>query len=113
MAAQFPALARLPIRAVRATGTVNAIYRLGDDLYVRLPRLPEWERDLEKEWAWLPRLAPHFSLRVPEPVASGEPAGSYPYVWAIYRWIDGAPYRETNPGFVALAKRTVEEVLAD
>ena len=38
VAAQFPDLARLPIDAVPSTGTVNAIYRLGDELYVRLPR---------------------------------------------------------------------------
>jgi aminoglycoside phosphotransferase (APT) family kinase protein len=94
VAAQFPDLACLPVHAVRSTGTVNAIYRLGDELYVRLPRMPEWERDLEREWEWLPRLVPHLSLRVPEPVAKGDPAGSYPHIWAIYRWIDGAPYSD-------------------
>jgi aminoglycoside phosphotransferase (APT) family kinase protein len=91
---QFPHLADLPIREVQSTGTVNAIYRLGDHLYVRLPRVPSWAKDLEKELNWLPKLAPFLSLRVPEPVAKGRPASEYPIPWAIYRWIDGQPYRD-------------------
>jgi aminoglycoside phosphotransferase (APT) family kinase protein len=94
VAAQFLQLADLPIRAVPSTGTVNAIYRLGDHLYARLPRVPSWAQDLEKELSWLPKLAPFLSLRVPEPVAKGRPASGYPFPWAIYRWIDGHPYRD-------------------
>lgn len=94
LAAQFPRLTGLPIREVEATGTVNAIYRLGDRLYARLPRVRGWARDLDKEWQWLPRLAPHLSLQIPEPVAHGHPESSYPFAWAIYRWIDGQPYAD-------------------
>lgn len=94
VAAQFPRWAGLPVRAVRSTATVNAIYRLGDDLYVRLPRVREWAQDLDKERRWLPKLAPHPSLRVPEPVAMGRPAGSYPFPWAVYGWIEGRPYSD-------------------
>ena len=94
VAEQFPRWADLPIRAVRSTATVNAIYRLGHQLYARLPRVEEWARDLDKEWRWLPTLAPRLSLRVPEPVAKGQPAGSYPFSWAIYRWIEGQPYAD-------------------
>ena len=94
VAAQFPGLADLPISAVRSTGTVNAIYRLGDRLCARLPRVHRWARDLDKEWRWLPRLAPQLSLRVPVPVGKGRPASSYPFSWAIYDWIDGQPYAD-------------------
>ena len=94
VAAQFPQLADLPIREVRSTGTVNAIYRLGDRLCARLPRVPEWAQDLDKEWHWLPKLAPRLSLRVPEPVWMGRPGSSYPFSWAIYRWIDGQRYAD-------------------
>jgi aminoglycoside phosphotransferase (APT) family kinase protein len=73
---------------------VNAIYRLGDHLYARLPRVSRWARDLETESHWLPRLAPGLSLRVPEPVAMGRPGDGYPWSWAIYRWIDGRPYAD-------------------
>jgi aminoglycoside phosphotransferase (APT) family kinase protein len=94
VAAQFPQLADLPIRAGPSMGTVNAIYRLGDHLYARLPRVRAWARDLEKEWQWLPKLAPQLSLRLPEPVVKGHPTNSYPFSWAIYRWIDGQPYED-------------------
>jgi aminoglycoside phosphotransferase (APT) family kinase protein len=94
IATQFPRWADLPIRAVESTGTVNAIYRLGDHLYARLPRVEEWARDLDKEWHWLPKLAPQLSLQVPEPVGKGHPTGSYPFSWAIYGWIDGQPYSD-------------------
>ena len=88
---QFPRLLG-PVREVRSTGTVNAIYRLGERHYVRLPRLAHWVTDLEMEWTWLPRLAPRVSLRVPVPVALGEPTEAYPFRWAVYEWIEGAPY---------------------
>jgi aminoglycoside phosphotransferase (APT) family kinase protein len=94
VAAQFPQLAKLAIRAVHSTGTVNAIYRLGDHLCVRLPRLQEWAQTLIKELDWLPKLAPLLSLRIPEPVERGHPGSGYSFPWAIYRWIDGQPYRD-------------------
>jgi aminoglycoside phosphotransferase (APT) family kinase protein len=94
LAAQFPGLAGLPVREVASTGTVNAIYRIGGELYARLPRLPSWAADLETEQAWLPRLAQAVSLTVPLPVAQGRPAAEFPFGWAIYRWIDGQPYAD-------------------
>ena len=97
VAAQFPRYADLPISEVRSTGTVNAIYRLGDRLYARLPRKQEWARDLDKEWYWLPRLAPRLSLLIPEPVGKGRATGSYPFSWAIYRWIDGPTRTSSSP----------------
>lgn len=94
VAAQFPQFANLPIRAIESTGTVNAIYRLGDDFSLRFPLVQSWAQDLEKEQYWLPKLAPHVSLRIPEPVAHGQPTSWYPFPWAIYRWIDGHPYHD-------------------
>ena len=92
LGAQFPQWAELPLARVQSTGTVNAIYRLGDDLCVRLPRLQGWATDLEKELRWLPTLAPHLPLAVPEPVATGRPDFGYPFVWAIYRWVEGETF---------------------
>ena len=94
VAVQFPQLAGLPVRAVQSTGTVNAIYRIGDDLCARLPRLQRYTGDLVGELRWLPWLAPRLSLQVPEPVAVGHPASGYPFPWAIYRWLDGQPYAD-------------------
>ena len=38
LAGQFPAWADLPIERVEPSGTDNAIYRLGADMAIRLPR---------------------------------------------------------------------------
>ncbi len=66
---QFPHLAEYSLTAVRSTGTVNAIYRLGDELCARLPRLEAYAESIDRERNWLPRLAAHLSLHIPEPVA--------------------------------------------
>jgi aminoglycoside phosphotransferase (APT) family kinase protein len=113
LAAQFPQLTELPIRQVRSSGTVNAIYRLGDHLAARLPRVRQWADDLDKECLWLPRLAPHLSLRVPEPVGKGHPAGSYPFTWAIYRWLDGQPYADELIDDERLAARDLARFVAE
>lgn len=94
VATQFPDLADVPVTAVHSTGTVNAIYRLGDHHYARLPLVESWAADLGKEWHWLPRLAPQLSLRVPEPIRQGHPSNSYRFPWAIYDWIEGEPYAD-------------------
>jgi aminoglycoside phosphotransferase (APT) family kinase protein len=92
VAEQFPHLGDLPVTEFRSTGTVNAIYRLGDELSVRLPRVQRWSRDLERECTWLPLLAPSLTLQIPEPVAQGVATSYYPFSWAIFRWIDGQTY---------------------
>lgn len=92
LAAQFPHWSERPIDEVQSTGTVNAMYRLGDDLCVRLPRVRGWADDLEKELQWLPALAPQLPLAVPEPVARGEPDAGHPFAWAIYRWLEGETF---------------------
>jgi aminoglycoside phosphotransferase (APT) family kinase protein len=113
VAAQFPRLTDLPIRELQATGTVNAIYRLGDHLCARLPRVQDWAQDLDKEWQWLPRLAPHLSLQIPEPVAHGHPESSYPFAWAIYRWIDGQPYADALVDDEREAARELAQFVAE
>ena len=84
IAAQFPRWARLPIEAVASAGTDHAIYRLGSDMAVRLPRRPSAASQIEKEARWLPQLAPHLPLAIPVPLEVGTPAEGYPKRWAIY-----------------------------
>jgi aminoglycoside phosphotransferase (APT) family kinase protein len=97
LAAQFPEWADLPLEPVRYFGTDNAIYRLGDELAVRLPRREHNVLGLRKELRWLPELAPLLPLAVPEPVAEGRPGEGYPLEWAVYRWLPGEPAYETAP----------------
>jgi aminoglycoside phosphotransferase (APT) family kinase protein len=89
LAAQHPQWAELPIERVQSAGTDNAMYRLGDHLAVRLPRI-HWSVDnVAKERTWLPVLAPHLPLAVPLPVATGNPDEVFPYPWSVVRWVVG------------------------
>lgn len=72
-------------------GSDNVVFRLGDDLLVRMPRTPGGVGSLRKERTWLPRLAPALPVRIPEPLHAGAPSDAYPLEWSVYRWIDGAP----------------------
>jgi len=98
LATQFPQWAELPIEPVPSSGTVNAIYRLGDDMVVRLPRVHRWAAALEKEYHWLPKLARHLPLRVPEPLAKGSPGEGYPWYWCVYRWLEGETWATDRIG---------------
>jgi aminoglycoside phosphotransferase (APT) family kinase protein len=93
LASQHPQWADFPIERVPSAGTDNAIYRLGDDLAVRLPRI-HWAVDnVAKEQRWVPALAPHLPLSVPLPVARGEPEEAFPYPWGVVQWLPGETAR--------------------
>ncbi len=86
---QFPAWADLSIERVDSAGTDNAIYRLGDELAIRLPyRAGEISR-VDKEHRWLPVLAPRLPLPIPVPLANGAPSEGYPSNWSVCRWLPG------------------------
>ncbi len=89
LAAQFPDWADLPIRPVQSAGTDNALYRLGDDMVVRLPRISWAAGQADKERQWLPMLAPLLPLAIPVPLAQGVPGEDYPYAWSVCRWLEG------------------------
>lgn len=89
LAAQFPQWADLPLAPVPSAGTDNAIYRLGADMAVRLPRIHWATGQIAKEWVWLPRLAPHLPVQLPVQLATGAPDAGYPYQWAVYAWLPG------------------------
>ena len=65
-------------------------------LCARLPRLARWASNLEAELRWLPELAPHLPLPVPEPVAAGRAGQGYPFRWALIRWMSGGPSRRPD-----------------
>ena len=90
VATQFPDWGSLPIEPVPSSGTDNALYRLGEDMVVRLPRI-HWAVDgEERAREWLPRLARLVSVDVPVLLAVGEPADGYQWSWSVYRWLEGA-----------------------
>ena len=113
VAAQLPHLAGRPIRRIPSDGTVNALYRLGDDLVLRLPLRPGTSRDtLAAEQDHARRLAPHLPVAVPEPVALGEPGEGYPGPWAVYRWIPGHTPAPADGADPALARDLAAAVRA-
>ena len=98
LARQFPDLARLPIAKLASAGTENSIFRLGDRLALRLPRIAGAADQAKREFRWLPRLAPHLPLALPEPVALGEPTADYPWHWSVCRWLEGENAFSQPPG---------------
>jgi len=89
LAEQFPEWSHLPLAPVESAGTDNAMYRLGDDMAVRLPRVGWATGFIEKEVRWLPKLAPHLPLALPVPIAMGEPGNGYASHWSVVNWLDG------------------------
>jgi aminoglycoside phosphotransferase (APT) family kinase protein len=65
------------------------IYRLGDHLAARLPRIGWATEQVAKEAMWLPRLAPHLPLALPVQLAMGHPAERYPFDWSVHEWLSG------------------------
>ncbi len=89
VAGQFPRWAALPVTRIASGGTVNAMFRLGGDMVVRLPLLEGGAGDVVLEREWLPRLAPLLPTEVPEVLGEGRPAAGYPWPWSVYRWRTG------------------------
>jgi aminoglycoside phosphotransferase (APT) family kinase protein len=88
---QCPDLADRPLK-LGALGWDNQVWRLGDDLAVRLPWAPESaDALLLKEHTWLPALAPRLPLPVPVPQHLGEPSERFPRPWLITTWVPGEP----------------------
>ncbi|GHB45326.1 phosphotransferase [Streptomyces viridiviolaceus] len=89
IAGRFPRWAGLTVERFPSGGTVNAMYRLGDGMVVRLPLVEGGAKDVATELEWLPRLAPLLPTAVPEVLGAGEPAEGYPWPWSVYRWLGG------------------------
>ncbi|GAA1499017.1 aminoglycoside phosphotransferase family protein [Paeniglutamicibacter kerguelensis] len=94
--------ARHPDLAGRGLGFVddgwdNAVYRLGPDLAVRLPRRAGANSLLLNELRWLPFLAPRLPVPIPVPVRGGKPGEGYPYHWAIMPWFEGRSAATVSP----------------
>lgn len=89
LAAQFPQWAGLPVRRLTTHGTDNAMYRLGDHMAVRLPKIDWAVEGIAKEQRWLPLLRPLLSVAIPVPLGHGQPMDGYPYPWSVTTWVPG------------------------
>lgn len=86
---QFPQWSQLQITPVAESGWDNRTFHLGDELSVRLPSAEEYNRQVDKEQKWLPKIAPHLPLPIPQPIARGVPSDEFPWSWSIYQWLEG------------------------
>ncbi len=104
---QHADLADLPLRLV-ANGWDNAIYRLGLEYAVRVPRRTIAAQLVEHENTWLRVIAPRVHVAIPVPVRTGAPSDRFPWQWSVTRWVDGelaadTPYDEHGTLAVELA----------
>jgi aminoglycoside phosphotransferase (APT) family kinase protein len=91
LAEQHADLADRPLRQV-ANGWDNVLFRLGDDLVVRLPRRAQAAPLVEHEHRWLPTFAPRLPLPIPVPLRQGRPSDrlGFPWAWSVCPWFDGS-----------------------
>lgn len=90
VAEQFSRWADLPVTPGPAGGTDHSLFRLGDELLVRMPKIAWAQDQAVSDACWLPHLAPHVPLRLPVPEAVGEPGEGFPFRWSVTPWLDGA-----------------------
>lgn len=95
LAEQHPDLAGLALREV-AGGWANHMWRLGDELAVRMPRTDGAPGLQRTERRWLPVLGPRLPLPVPGPVRTGAPSARFPKPWTIMTWVPGEPLDRTS-----------------
>ena len=88
LADQFPDLATLDIVDL-ANGWDNVMFRLGDDLTVRLPRRRAAVSLIDNEQRCLDVLAPRLDIPVPAPLYRGSPSSEFPMRWSICPWFPG------------------------
>jgi hypothetical protein len=107
---QFPQWKDRPVRRVRTAATVNAIFRIGDDLAARFPLRAQ---DPMQALAWLRaeaaaarELAAVSPVPTPEPVAIGVPGEGYPLPWTVQTWLPGHDATVDDPAGRSASPRT-------
>ncbi|MFC3992449.1 aminoglycoside phosphotransferase family protein [Actinoplanes siamensis] len=91
LAEQCPRWAELPVTAVPSDleGTDHVLFRIGDGLAARMPKVA-WAADqADSGRRWLPGLAARLPVRIPIPLYVGEPGAGYPWRWSVVPWLDG------------------------
>jgi aminoglycoside phosphotransferase (APT) family kinase protein len=114
---QFPQWRELPVRGLESQGTVNAIFRIGNELAARFPLRgadPGRTRDeLLAEAEAARELAAHTGFRTPEPVALGEPGAGYPLPWSVQTWLPGVVATDQDPAGSAAFARDLAAFITD
>lgn len=107
---QHTDLAHLALNDVGG-GWDNRLFRLGDDLLVRLPRRAISAALIELEQRWLPRLSPRLPLPIPVPCRIGRPGCGFPWSWSITSWFPGQSALLAPPQDFSMAAVTLSQFL--
>lgn len=110
---QAPHLAHLPIRPSGTSGSSNWVFRVGDDLAVRMPRTADYVPDLLNEVRWLSRVAPGLSVAVPEVHVVGRSNEVFPRPWLVVCWVPGETPGDLDGAQQDLLARTLGHALRD
>ena len=94
--AQHSDLADLPLEYM-SEGWDNTMFRLGDEMTVRLPRRAKAEQLLKNEQDWLPIIAKGFPIDTPIPIRNGQPTHFYPWHWSVLPWLKGETANRQQP----------------
>src|SRR5690242_8827518 len=99
---QFPQWRDLPLQRLSTSGTVHAIFRIGDGLAARFRLQVD---DVESVWSEVRaeseaarELAGRTRFATPAPVALGSPGGDYPMPWLVQTWVEGTIALDDDPG---------------
>lgn len=104
--AQCPQWADLPVAALpdELEGTDHVLFRIGDELVARMPKIAWAVDQADSDACWLPRLAPHLPARIPLPLHVGEPGEGYPWRWTVVPWVAGSTPPRLGCDAVRLAR---------
>jgi aminoglycoside phosphotransferase (APT) family kinase protein len=93
---QHPDLSALPL-VFFAEGWDNALWQLGAEFIVRLPRRALAAPLARTEQRWLPVLSRMLPLPIPVPIRTGVPGCGYPWSWSIVPMLHGTRASRTVP----------------
>ncbi|MFB4278879.1 MULTISPECIES: aminoglycoside phosphotransferase family protein [unclassified Nonomuraea] len=114
---QFPEWRSLPVRSIVSEGTVNAIFRIGEEVAARFPLLggdvESTRRQLVAEAEAARELVDRTRFRTPEPVAFGEPGAGYPLPWSVQTWLPGVVATDEDPGESVAFARDLADLITD
>ena len=93
VADRYPQWAGLPVRPVVSSGTVNALFRIGEDVVLRFPLHPDTDVAVVERIRAARGVAARIrtSVALPELLAVAAPHEEYPGWSTAYRWVEGEP----------------------
>lgn len=112
VAAQFPQWRDEPVHRI-VGGTVNAIFRIGENIAARFPLNPgdpsELSMELRNEATAMGELATVIQAPAPAHIAHGAAGDEYPLPWSVQSWLPGTV---ATPDSVARSALFTEDLVS-